>query len=72
MKRTSNKQYRAHKAAYKPVKQEDTIKEYMVYNYRTRDEDYFTVDETTDYDTELENCLEFNRWSPLDINIYER
>jgi hypothetical protein len=72
MKRESNKLHRAHKAAYKPVKQEETVKEYLIANVRTRGEDYITVDETTDFETELENCLEFNRWSKLDIVWYER
>lgn len=71
MKRQSNKQHRAHKAAYKPVAQEE-CQEYLVANIRTRGEDYFTVDETTDYDTALNDCLEFNRWSELDIAIYKR
>jgi hypothetical protein len=50
----------------------NTVKEYLIYNFRLRDEDYFTVDETTDYETEFENCRLFNRWFMEDIVVYER
>jgi hypothetical protein len=71
MKRVSNSQHRAHKAAYKPVKQEE-CQEYLIANVRTRGEDYITVDETTDFETEFENCRLRNRWFIEDVVWYKR